>query len=202
MSKAVLISIQPKWCQLIVNGEKTVEVRKSSPKLETPFKCYIYCTYGEGLIERSDICIPNMLIGQKVTKEKTWGNCCNGKVIGEFVCDHVYRGSEGYTTFLWDICVPGRLTEDEVIAYQGDASDIYGWHISDLVIYDKPKELSEFAKPGKCPYNPSDDGKCTYKYHCFRAGQLKRCGEFMQRAPQSWCYVEELPEGGRDHAIT
>ena len=44
MSKAVLISIQPKWCELIASGKKTVEVRKTKPKLETPFKCYIYAT--------------------------------------------------------------------------------------------------------------------------------------------------------------
>ena len=44
MSKAVLISIKPKWCELIASGKKTVEVRKTNPKLDTPFKCYIYCT--------------------------------------------------------------------------------------------------------------------------------------------------------------
>lgn len=44
MSKAVLISIRPKWCEKIVNGEKTIEIRKTRPRLETPFKCYIYCT--------------------------------------------------------------------------------------------------------------------------------------------------------------
>lgn len=42
MSKAVLISIRPKWCEKIVSGEKTIEVRKTRPKMETPFKCYIY----------------------------------------------------------------------------------------------------------------------------------------------------------------
>ena len=42
--KEVLISIKPKWCELIANGTKTVEVRKTKPNLETPFKCYIYCT--------------------------------------------------------------------------------------------------------------------------------------------------------------
>ena len=44
MSKAVMISIRPKWCEKIASGEKTIEVRKTRPKLETPFKCYIYCT--------------------------------------------------------------------------------------------------------------------------------------------------------------
>lgn len=42
MDKSVLISIRPKWCEKIVNGEKTIEVRKTRPKLQTPFKCYIY----------------------------------------------------------------------------------------------------------------------------------------------------------------
>ena len=45
--KSVLISIQPKWCELIASGKKTVEVRKTKPKLETPFKVYIYCTQGK-----------------------------------------------------------------------------------------------------------------------------------------------------------
>ena len=44
MSKAVLISINPEWCDLILRGDKTAEVRKTKPKLETPFKVYIYCT--------------------------------------------------------------------------------------------------------------------------------------------------------------
>ena len=44
MSKAVMLSIRPKWCEKIASGKKTIEVRKTRPKLETPFKCYIYCT--------------------------------------------------------------------------------------------------------------------------------------------------------------
>ena len=31
--KKVLISIHPKWCKLIFSGEKTIEVRKTAPKL-------------------------------------------------------------------------------------------------------------------------------------------------------------------------
>ena len=42
-NKAVLISIKPKWCELIADGEKTIKVRKTKPKLKPPFKCYIYC---------------------------------------------------------------------------------------------------------------------------------------------------------------
>ena len=47
--KSVLISIRPKWCALIASGKKTIEVRKTYPKLPTPFKCYIYCTQDKGL---------------------------------------------------------------------------------------------------------------------------------------------------------
>lgn len=68
MGKAVMISIRPKWCQKIANGEKTIEIRKTRPRLETPFKCYIYCTQG------------GVALGM-------WGK--HGKVIGEFFCDKV-----------------------------------------------------------------------------------------------------------------
>ena len=44
VTPAVLISIRPKWCEKIISGEKTIEVRKTRPKLATPFKCHIYCT--------------------------------------------------------------------------------------------------------------------------------------------------------------
>lgn len=71
--KSVMISIKPKWCELIASGRKTIEVRKTRPKLETPFKCYIYCTRGFK---------PNTKYGYKL---RAW----RGKVIGEFVCDRV-----------------------------------------------------------------------------------------------------------------
>jgi hypothetical protein len=59
--KAVLISIKPKWCDLIRRGRKTVEVRKTCPKLEVPFKVYIYETMdggrGSGLVFGEFVCI-------------------------------------------------------------------------------------------------------------------------------------------------
>ena len=177
MSKAVLISIRPKWCELIARGEKTLEVRKNKPKLETPFKVYIYCTYGEGLIERSDMCIPGMLIGQKVTKDKTWGNCCNGKVIGEFVCDRispVAMTTDGLVDAV-DLKT-SCLSVQELLLYSGGKLPLYGWHISDLLIYDKPKALSEFRS-----------------YDCsvvWRDGYPIPTHE-IKRAPQSWSYVME-----------
>lgn len=89
------------------------------------------------------------------------------------------------------LCRESCLTYSEIRKYIGKGDKtFYGWHISDLKIYDHPKKLSEFWKADKCPYN-SIDG-CTYENHCYRAGELNRCGEQLTRPPQSWCYVEEL----------
>ena len=144
--KAVLISIKPKWCELIANGKKTIEVRKSKPKIETPFKCYIYCTK----IKNTHI---DMFLNYDATENKT--HICNGKVIGEFVCDYI-TPLFNICTDNWDYLVGSshdnekelvsmaNLTETELHRYAG-GKNCYAWHISDLVIYDKPKELSEFG---------------------------------------------------------
>ena len=166
--KAVLMSIQPKWCEKIANGEKTIEVRKTSPKLGTPFKCYIYCTIGNGV--KGDYLVPS-------------GIQC-GKVIGEFVCDKI--AGEGET-----IRGCTGLSMEELQDYC-NGKDIYGWHISDTKIYDKPKELSEFRLPctkKKCA-SWCKDMKINDKMVC--ENKNKR---FITRPPQSWCYVEELQNG-------
>ena len=172
--KSVLISIQPKWCELIANGKKTVEVRKTRPKLDVPFKCYIYETKAY-----------DTLFGKGKPKKLCVGG---GKVIGEFVCDCITglkadNMVQAYYNNTKDTC----LTDEEITRY-ADGKKLYYWHISDLVIYDKPKELGKFWRADKCPY-ASKNG-CTYKYHCFRAGQINRCGNTLERPPQSWCYVE------------
>ena len=173
--KSVLISIRPKWCELIANGKKTIELRKSRPKLETPFKCYIYKTM-TGYVSRSkenDILIP-------VTY---------GKVIGEFVCDDIDEVSVYYDTlYCMNNTQPKkftqmRLTLDEVIEYLGEKNHGYTWHISDLKIYDTPKELKEFKAP--CTQ------KCNYLESC-GGTNAEECLFGISRPPQSWCYVEDL----------
>lgn len=187
--KSVLISIQPKWCELIASGKKTIEVRKTRPKLETPFKCYIYCTKSKEIMF-------NVFLNEP-EKEVEY---LSGKVIGEFVCDRldvtypilIPNTDVALYTNEW---VLGSKVEDTCLTLKdiseyGKGKPLYGWHISDLKIYDKPKELGEFWKADKCPYNSGNS--CTYKYHCFRAGESKSCGEQLARPPQSWCYVDEL----------
>lgn len=181
MPKAVLISIQPKWCELIASGKKTLEVRKTKPKLETPFKCYIYMTSG-------DAHIPD---GKGMVHHHSGGRC----VIGEFVCDRIERFDVPYPAFQKEL--DKRILNESCCTYYQlhryayhDA--LYGWHISGLIIYDTPKELSEFRKP--CIND-------LYCETCAMFGEFcDQCGNkalMLSRAPQSWCYVEELKGGAK-----
>lgn len=169
--KAVLISIQPQWCEKIFSGEKTIEVRRNRPKLEPPFTVYVYCTKAKNIREDGLYLLPNDKELYLGCKEKDLGFVCwegdfrNGKVIGSFVCDKVYKivpdgeyYSNGYDIdddMLSETCLGrGYLTG------YGLGYTIYGWHITSPKLFDKPRELSEFG---------------------------------ITRAPMSWCYVEQAP---------
>ncbi len=172
--KAVLISIQPKWCELIASGKKTVEVRKSNPTLETPFKCYIYETKGKSET-------PTF-----VDEEGHIIYDCGGVVIGEFVCDWIdYVRNYGDVVDAYDVNA-SCLSAAEIINYAKDKNGkfvyTYGWHISELEIYDKPKELSEFKKGCNDMDDPMYGSYCEYCEN--------KC--YLKRPPQSWCYVEEI----------
>ena len=195
--KAVLISIQPKWCELIASGKKTVEVRKTKPKLVTPFKCFIYETK-----------VYDTVFGKGKPKKLCVGG---GKVIGEFVCDKIYDITPHFDTPTfpnqyiceWDY---GKdfdcLSFEELTSYLNGRQG-YGWHISDLVIYDEPRGLSEFCTPEwfrdcekqcdsmerlRCPTKDSRkvDKMCDW---------CRRGGKPITRPPQSWCYVERSENG-------
>ena len=182
--KAVLISIQPKWCELIANGKKTVEVRKTKTKLETPFKVYIYCTKPKG---KNDIglCLDNGKVGYVFKRNYETAQhfgipILSGKVIGEFVCDEIKteRPKSLYASHKTVInsCVPIQ----EIVDYVGENNFLYFWHISNLVIYDKPRELSEFYVSVKDHWETYDPSK--YINGCWKKP--------LKRPPQSWCYVE------------
>lgn len=192
MSKAVLLSIRPKWCEKIISGEKTIEVRKTRPKLETPFKCYIYCTEG-----RPDLNIPisqeRLMRDYLETGSMKSLNCPlgNGKVIGEFTCERIapitYDGGRLWCPTNAAFSPATCLSQVEIIAYIGDKGRCYGWHISDLKIYDTPKELTEFyiwRKCKSCRKSGYESTACTYDENCMVPVAITK-------APQSWRYVEE-----------
>ena len=187
--KAVLISIQPKWVEKIVTGEKTIEVRKTAPKIETPFKCYIYCTNGDELIdirEEKNLQIEKpFVLGHGKSNNVILSNppIVNRKVIGEFICDEIDRYSANICGWYIFPQEETCLLCDEIAKY-GKGKPIYGWHISNLKIYDKPKGVNEFYQP--C--SQSKNLNCDWlRKHNICACSNKR---FLTRPPQSWCYVE------------
>lgn len=188
--KAVLLSIKPKYCELIANGNKTIEVRKSEPKLKPPFKCYIYCTTKE-LLGRD--CNTGMIYRGGSMKHYDDYSLC-GHIIGEFICDGILDLHDNGNEFVnpWNGEITELLMPFSCLNYQelheyANGKVLYGWHMSDLKIYDKPKELSEFHKP--CI-------NYLYRESCAMYNEyLKYCGNaafHINRPPQSWCYVEEL----------
>ena len=192
--KSIMISIRSEWCEKIARGEKTIEVRKTKPKLQTPFKCYIYCTRNYPVLWKD---------GEKIYQGDSrfeWlhftPDMLNGKVIGEFVCDAiVIDRTFGHDPMLYTAAC---MTPADISAYCVNP-EMYGWHISELKIYDKPKDISEFITPSEvgccnegncrgCEYfdrgngfNIEDDCTADFDTDCFKP---------LQRAPQSWCYVE------------
>lgn len=185
MSKAVMISIRPEWCEKIGSGEKTIEVRKTRPKLPTPFKCYIYETQGKKY-KGMGIYDPDAPLNKNFLHYP-------GKVIGEFTCDAIYTVDAEHSAYLREAFdgIPSdeflqqaRLTAYDLLDYLAAEATSkveyvvgYGWHITDLVIYGEPKPLTNFCT-GSSRFTYDDEGKLTYTG--------------MKRPPQSWCYVEEL----------
>ena len=182
MSKAVMLSIRPKWVEKIANGEKTIEVRKTKPKLDTPFKCYIYCTLqGCNEVFRVDL-------GRDVAKwnRGKWADR-KGNVIGEFICDRIYELAP-LSHAPDDVEKQACLTREEIVNYLKGTG--YGWHIVDLRIYDQPRELTEFRRAWpnswyceSCVMHWENNGTCGNE-------RLQ-----IKRAPQSWCYVEAMDNG-------
>lgn len=192
MSKAVLISIRPRWCEKIVNGNKTIEVRKTRPKMDTPFKCYIYCTIGG-----QDLNIPisqeRLMRDYLETGSMKSLNCPlgNGKVIGEFTCDRIY-GLAPLNHAPDDVEQQACLTRKEIVRYLKGVG--YGWHITDLRIYDVPRELSEFWR--SCPEYSELSTNCLLCENVCGDSDETDCNTdgriYLRRAPQSWCYVEDV----------
>lgn len=174
--KSIITSVSPYLCEKIVSGDCKILVKKTAPK-EVPFKAYIYMTQGT----YKDLGLYSEGIYQN-----------RMKVIGEFICDKVIKTCgwrlRGYTqqcakrTPEEEILPRSAcLSIDEIVNYAGgENGEICGWHISDLRIYDEPKELSEF----RTPKNPHRIGNS----HSWILDGYKQ----IKQPPTSWQYVEEI----------
>ena len=179
-NNCILISIQPKWSQLIGNGLKTIEVRKNIPKLKPPFKCYIYCTKNATSLIKDDIAITIDCIAKY-----------GGKIIGEFICTGFKEINTKILCYISnDILDTSCLTADQIRDYANGADMLYGWIIENVKLYEKPKELNKFyqSKVIKASYNAEE----TSIEKLLNSKRLEV--KYFERAPQSWCYCDELSE--------
>lgn len=207
--KAVMISIQPKWVEKIASGQKTTEVRKTAP--EVPFKAYIYCTKAKPYLYKEANPPFELFLDSDLYEGNGYDDrLFSGKVIGEFICDEIIewqydKGHQYYVDYP-DDCTsyfPYLKCHSEAtglkcseIENYGKGKTLYGWHISDLKIYDKPKELSEFKTPS-CEKSEKACGNCkwlvrrntpdVYECECYVED-----GRPITHAPQSYMYVEEI----------
>lgn len=190
--KKVLISIHPRWCAEIFNGQKTVEVRRTRPKLEPPFEVLVYETKGQFIKSVKGACT-------------TYGYG-RGKVIGSFVCDKTYDffpwGAGVGCTDKNETLLPPEivvketcLTEQQIIDYLENGNGTfegYGWHITAPKLFDNPRELGEFVKPCDWNYDCCTCKRAVYELTKAEAKLFYGCDREITRPPQSWMYVEEL----------
>lgn len=124
--------------------------------------------------------------------DKIW-DVFNGHIAGEFTCDRIYEIQKRGIPENFDYCYlslnewgnddiaaeinaisASCVSKGELNAYGARTPVLYGWHISNLRIYDTPRDLGEFI------------GLRTMK----NGFELRE----LDRPPQSWCYVTEMPE--------
>lgn len=204
--KSILISIQPKWVAKILNGYKTIEIRKTIPKCELPCKVYIYCSKdkrqilaGTHLVKESWLCWDRNEWSAQEKKDMQHGRY-NGHIVAEFILKEVetIEKNQVYNASVvrHNACLNIMQLHDYI-----KGKKFHAWHIDNLTIYEKPKDLNNFYKPCKHIKN----GECyLYSEQCNHLGieiKLKDgvahsarehvCCRYIKRAPQDWCYVED-----------
>lgn len=204
--RAIMKSVSPRICEKVANGDCTILVSKTAPKFDLPFKGYICCTNAKPYLYREANPPFKLFLDSDLYEGNGYDDrLFSGKVIGDFICDEIiewqYDSGHQYYVEYPDDCTsyfPYLKCHSEATGLKcseieklGKGKPLYGLHISDLKIYDKPKELSEFERP------------CTYKGICYSCERFRPngiplpapygfCETKITRAPQGWCYVEEL----------
>lgn len=215
MVKAVMLSANPKSCSWIAEGIKTVDIRKTRPKLEPPFKVYVYCTKPEErlvcIIKDGDDIYGETYHGKtqfiKVEKHDYPMFVKEQKVIGEFVCDEIRFATlsdlivKEDAEKIWRGTLMGKK---ELLCYLGykrgtsiyDAKryGFYLWHISNFKLYDNPRDIDDFFTDKECE---CDHKNCKYFDRGNGYNVEDDCLAYYDRkplfkAPQSWCYVKEV----------
>lgn len=128
--RSIMVSIKPYWCEMILSGEKTMEIRKTLPNMGEPFKAYIYATKSNS--DWRKLCQDGMIQ-------------LSGRIVGEFVCyefDRFFWREQ--SAFAGEIRKKAALTIKDLRAYAGDDESLYAWHISELREFDEPFDVADF----------------------------------------------------------
>ena len=183
--KAILMSIRPQYVAKILNGEKTIEVRKKFPKDYVGW-VYIYCTKDNHnyLIDYRNaggkFCITPTddlsLLKEGITQK------LNGKVVARFWCDKVeeienkpfvrYGYPRTKTLDSYNLTKYSCVDNCDIKEYLAGGNG-YAIHITKLEIFDKPKEIYEMKR-------------------LEHFGIKNKCKMLVPitRAPQSWQFIE------------
>jgi hypothetical protein len=207
--KAILLSVRPEHALNILNGKKTLELRKSVPK---GFKgwVYVYVTKGKPYLLWEDDYIGGNYVSHRWTflhgyseknayeiwgsayeNEETYVGIVNGLVIMRFWFDEYIKTPFDlkYQPFEYrkhkGYCFNDRelkelcLNEQQLLDY-GKGKTLYAWHIKRLEIFPKAKELGEFQN-----YLP----KTNDIPECLITSSWQILHQPLTRAPQKMAYV-------------
>ena len=209
--KAVLISIKPKWVAKILNGEKTIEIRKNKglyKAIQTLISMYGYVDfYGYCTKDKETIAI-NPYGGYAIIPNKYENEYFNGKVAFKFRCykvEEIFVGEENNDYFYKAKHLTNKelrnkscLSNKELLDYL-NLEDGTAIHISNLEIFDRPKELSEFYKVGYLEERyaveshladiEGRNGGVNESYADKLYEELDKEYQ-LTKAPRNFCYVE------------
>ena len=162
----IIISLCPKWCKLILSGKKTVELRKSRPRIEPPFHVYLYETKaGKGQVVGECICYKIEKYRADFTSDSCYEDIRRIDVNedSEEEEDVFITSNEFENPNDCYLCKKSKLTFEEIKQYifngKSGFFEFYGWYLAKVTEYKKARQLSALG---------------------------------LQRAPQSWCYVKEM----------
>lgn len=166
---AIILSMKPKWCDLILSGHKTIEIRKTIPDIQIPFTVYIY----------------------KIKYDSSKAD--SGKIVGEFVCNNI-RDARDITSSEFNLgtCMTIQQWHEYTATYRGN---IYALYVSNVKRYANPIPITRFHK--RCENNFYKDKCMKCKYSDIRYDipsdefYNKACHNYIQRASQSWCYCSK-----------
>ena len=204
--RAIMKSVSSRICEKVANDDCTILVSKTAPKFDLPFKGYICCTNAKPYLYREANSPFKLFLDSDLYEGNGYDDrLFSGKVIGDFICDEIiewqYDSGHQYYVEYPDDCTsyfPYLKCHSEATGLKcseieklGKGKPLYGLHISDLKIYDKPKVLAEFERP------------CTYKGICYSCERFRPngiplpapygfCETKITHVPSNWCYVEEL----------